>query len=159
MLYYRFRERNHHELRDLKLYIAFFMYHLAVESWFGGPRNFLEKVSEEPMGKSRAKNRLVYSTEGPVNDPAEDQSSGSQTTSGTLYIKREVKGRGGKTVTTINCTHWPEEKIKELATELKKFCGSGGSVKEGIIILQGDQRQKIRPLLTGKGYQVKLAGG
>ena len=110
------------------------------------------------MGKSRAKNRLVYYTEGPINGPVKDQSSGSQATGGTLYIKREVKGRGGKTVTTINCTHWPEEKTKKLATELKKHCGSGGSVKEGIIILQGDQRQKILPVLADKGYQAKLAG-
>jgi translation initiation factor 1 len=49
--------------------------------------------------------------------------------------------------------------MKELATELKKFCGSGGSVKSGTIILQGDQRQKILPLLENKNYKVKLAGG
>jgi translation initiation factor 1 len=111
------------------------------------------------MGKSRDKNRLVYSTEGPVSASPNNQSDDSQTSGGTLYLKREVKGRGGKTVTTISSTGWSDAKIKELATELKKFCGSGGSVKSGIIILQGDQRQKIVPFLKNHGYQVKLAGG
>jgi translation initiation factor 1 len=111
------------------------------------------------MEKFRAKNRLVYSTEGLVTDPEKDQSPGSRTTGRTIYIKREVKGRSGKTVTTVNCTNWPEDRIKELAAELKKYCGSGGSVKKGIIILQGDQRQKIFPFLTDNGYQVILAGG
>jgi translation initiation factor 1 len=111
------------------------------------------------MGKFREKNKIVYSTEGPVADTEKNQSPNTHSPGGTLYIKREVKGRRGKTVTTINCTHWPEEKAKKLATELKKHCGSGGSVKDGIIILQGDQRQKIHPFLIEKGYQVKLAGG
>jgi translation initiation factor 1 len=111
------------------------------------------------MAKRRDKNRLVYSTEGPVSDIDQNPPGKSNSSDTTLYIRREVKGRGGKTVTTISCTGWSEKKIKELATELKKFCGSGGSVKSGIIILQGDQRQKILPFLEGKNFKAKMAGG
>jgi translation initiation factor 1 len=111
------------------------------------------------MGKSRDKNRLVYSTESPVSPAPNIQSDDSKTSGGTLYLKREVKGRGGKTVTTVSSAGWSDVEVKDLAAELKKFCGSGGSVKSGIIILQGDQRQKIVPFLKNKGYQVKLAGG
>ena len=111
------------------------------------------------MSKSRQKSKLVYSTEGSVSEKGTQPGSSENQASNTLYLKREVKGRKGKTVTTITAAGWPEEALSGMASELKKFCGTGGSVKEGIIIIQGDQRQKITSYLSGKGYQVKLAGG
>ena len=111
------------------------------------------------MAKHREKNRLVYSTEGPVSKGDQKPSGNSDSSDTTLYIRREVKGRGGKTVTTISCSGCSETAMKELATDLKKFLGTGGSVKSGVIILQGDQRQKILPFLKEKNYKVKLAGG
>ena len=111
------------------------------------------------MSKSRQKSKLVYSTEGPVSGSDKTRNSSGDTPSKTLYLKREVKGRKGKTVTTITAAGWTDEALSELSSALKKHCGTGGSVKEGIIIIQGDQRTKITSFLSDKGYQVKLAGG
>ena len=73
-----------------------------------------------------------------------------------VYIKREVKGRKGKTVTTIS-NIGGEAKI--LQKELQRLCGAGGTFKKGIIEIQGDQREKIRTYLQKKGHVVKISGG
>jgi translation initiation factor 1 len=78
---------------------------------------------------------------------------------GTIRIKREVKGRKGKTVTTIAGLAHNENKLKELAKQLKSRCGAGGAVKNGIIIIQGDHREKLQSELEKEGYKTKLAGG
>ena len=52
-----------------------------------------------------------------------------------------------------------EEDIKQLATKLKQVCGSGGTVKEGVIEIQGENREKIADALKKMGYKVKIAGG
>lgn len=75
----------------------------------------------------------------------------------TVRICRETKGRAGKTVTTISGI--PNHLQKEISTKLKQHCGTGGSVKEGIIVIQGDHRPKIKSYLEKGGYLVKLAGG
>jgi translation initiation factor 1 len=76
-----------------------------------------------------------------------------------VRIRREVKGRGGKTVTTITGVPLPSDKLRELAAELKRLCGSGGSVKAGRIEIQGDHRDTLFAALKTRGYSVKLAGG
>lgn len=76
--------------------------------------------------------------------------------SNTVYIKRDVKGRGGKTVTTISNIG---EDAKNIQKELQRLCGAGGTVKKGIVEIQGDHREKIKKYLESKGYGVKLAGG
>jgi translation initiation factor 1 len=78
---------------------------------------------------------------------------------GVVRVRRETGGRGGKTVTAIHGVAAPEAKLKELAGELKRLCGTGGSVKDGIIEIQGDHRDKIVGALEQRGYTVKLAGG
>lgn len=74
-----------------------------------------------------------------------------------IKIRRETKGRAGKTVTTIHGI--PRNLQKEIAAKLKQYCGTGGSAKDGIIVIQGDQRSKIKSFLENQGYLVKLAGG
>ena len=78
---------------------------------------------------------------------------------GVVRVRREVKGRGGKTVTTISGVGLDEDALRELAGELKRRCGTGGSVKDGVIEIQGDHRDALVAELEGRGYTVKRAGG
>ncbi|RUR53682.1 translation initiation factor Sui1 [Vreelandella populi] len=78
---------------------------------------------------------------------------------GIVRIRRETSGRKGKGVTTISGIPVSEAELKTLAKALKKRCGTGGAVKDGIIEIQGDHRETLREALTAQGYQVKLAGG
>jgi translation initiation factor 1 len=77
----------------------------------------------------------------------------------TVYLHRDSKGRGGKAVTLIKKLVLSEEDMKELAGHLKQICGSGGTVKEGLIEIQGEHREKIAEALKKMGYKVKIAGG
>ena len=116
--------------------------------------------------------RLVYSTESgkictscqkPVSEcTCKKKKSRSQTNikyDGIIRIKREVKGRKGKTVTTVSAFQLADDELKSLAAQLKRKCGTGGSVKEGIIIIQGDHRDALLSELKKQGYTAKLAGG
>jgi translation initiation factor 1 len=67
--------------------------------------------------------------------------------------------RKGKTVTTVSAFQLADDELKNLATQLKRHCGTGGSVKDGVIIIQGDHREAIKTELKKQGYKVKLAGG
>jgi len=74
-----------------------------------------------------------------------------------VRLRRERKGRGGKTVSIIS--NVPESEQVSLAQQLKKLCGTGGTVKEGNIEIQGDHLEKIQEKLTALGYKVKRTGG
>jgi translation initiation factor 1 len=76
-----------------------------------------------------------------------------------LYIWLDKKGRNGKIVTLITGFSGRKEDLDNLARELKIYCGSGGSVKEDKIIVQGDFREIIVTYLLEKGYRAKKAGG
>jgi translation initiation factor 1 len=78
---------------------------------------------------------------------------------GTIRLRREVKGRGGGTVIVITGIPLKGEALRDLAGSLKKRCGSGGTVKEGVIEIQGDHRETLLKELESRGYQAKLAGG
>ena len=79
---------------------------------------------------------------------------------GIIRIRREAKGRKGKTVTTITGFDLDNKALNLVAKQLKQHCGTGGSVKDGVVIIQGDHRDTIKSFLEGQGYKVvKLAGG
>ena len=78
---------------------------------------------------------------------------------GIVRIRREVKGRKGKTVTAVLGLPLDDKKLQQLAKTLKRKCGTGGTVKVGIIIIQGDHRETLLKEIKQQGYTVKLAGG
>jgi translation initiation factor 1 len=75
-----------------------------------------------------------------------------------LRIWLEKNHRGGKEVSVIRNFVGSEKDMENLCKEIKTKCGTGGSVKEGEILIQGDQRKKISEYLTKAGYRFKLAG-
>jgi predicted translation initiation factor SUI1 len=77
----------------------------------------------------------------------------------TVKVGRETAGRRGKGVTTVYDTPLDEEGLKELAGILKQRCGTGGTVKDGRIEIQGDQRERIIGELEKLGYKAKRVGG
>ncbi len=77
----------------------------------------------------------------------------------TAAIRREKKGRGGKTVTVIYDLQLTPDDLKTLAKQLKRICGTGGTVKEGMIEIQGDHRDRIAEYLRALGYKTKFTGG
>lgn len=78
---------------------------------------------------------------------------------GIVRLHRETKGRKGSGVTLVRGVACDAAELKALAKALKAACGVGGAIKDGVIELQGEQRQKIKPLLEARGYTVKIAGG
>jgi translation initiation factor 1 len=78
---------------------------------------------------------------------------------GVVRIQRESKGRGGKTVTIITGLPLAEEQLKVLAGELKRRCGTGGTLKSGIVEIQGDHRELLVSELEKRGFRVKRSGG
>jgi translation initiation factor 1 len=72
---------------------------------------------------------------------------------------RDRKGRGGKTVTVITGVPGNDAATSTLAQQLKKLCGSGGTIKDGAIEIQGDHCDKVQTKLVELGYKVKRVGG
>lgn len=77
---------------------------------------------------------------------------------GTIRIQREVKGRKGKTVTIVSGFKLANDELKNLAARLKRRCGTGGSVKDGVIIIQGNHRDTLVTELEKRGFEAKIAG-
>ena len=77
----------------------------------------------------------------------------------TVYLHRDSKGCHGGSVTLIRNLVLSPEAMKELAKKLKQLCGSGGTVKDNVIEIQGEHREKIAEELRKLGYKAKIAGG
>lgn len=78
---------------------------------------------------------------------------------GIARVRRETKGRGGKTVTTVSGVLLPEAELRELATALKKRCGCGGALKEGVIEIQGEHVELLLAELQKRGFKAVKSGG
>ena len=83
----------------------------------------------------------------------------SSCASAAVRVGREVKGRAGKGVTTVTGLPMSLSDIESLATRLKKRCGSGGTVREGVIEIQGDHRDTVVAELVKLGWPAKKSGG
>jgi len=78
---------------------------------------------------------------------------------GIVRVGRESKGRKGKGVTLVTGVPLPVDELKLLVKQLKQKCGTGGTLKDGVIEIQGDHRDALIELLKTKGWSVKRAGG
>ena len=119
------------------------------------------------MKKQKTKG-LVYSTDTgqtcpgcghPVKQCCCGKEKSSQYGDGIVRVSRQTKGRKGSGVCLITGLPLAEAELKKLAGQLKKKCGSGGTVKNGVIEIQGDQREVLVDTLINYGYKAKLAGG
>jgi translation initiation factor 1 len=107
-------------------------------------------------------NRTVWSSE--QGDLRKKKESSASITSlppqqQTVYLHRDSSGRGGKAVTLVKNLALSLDDLKSLAKKLKEACGTGGTIKDGVIEIQGEQRQRIAEVLQKLGYKVKIAGG
>lgn len=78
---------------------------------------------------------------------------------GVVRVSRDKRNRRGKTATVVTGVPADPASLREIGTTLKRLCGSGGTVKDGVIEIQGDHRELVASRLTQMGYRVKLAGG
>jgi translation initiation factor 1 len=116
--------------------------------------------------------RLVYSTDSGRVQPAPSSSkpkaanpskpkaaNASVPEDGVVRLFRERGNRGGKVVTVIRGLPQRGPALEALASEMRKLCGAGGTVREDAVEIQGDHRERLAERLRALGYQVKLAGG
>lgn len=112
--------------------------------------------------------RLVYSTQQgkmcpgcgrPAAQCVCSKKQGAPAGDGIVRISRQTKGRKGKGVSCVTGLALPSDKLEALAKTLKQRCGAGGTVKDGVIEIQGDHREVLAQELKKLGYVVKLAGG
>jgi translation initiation factor 1 len=78
---------------------------------------------------------------------------------GIVRVARETQGRKGKGVTVVTGVPLRGDALEALASELKRLCGSGGTVRDGVIEIQGDHRDRLVAELAGRGWTVKRSGG
>jgi translation initiation factor 1 len=108
----------------------------------------------------RRDSRVVYSTTDGDLRKARDPGLNERRADGNrVRVRREVAGRRGKAVTTVSGVPVEDAGLKELAGKLKRRCGVGGSVKNGVIEIQGDHRDVVVEILKAEGYTPVLSGG
>ena len=103
--------------------------------------------------------RLVYSTAAGRIQTDQTKQAAFAPADGFVRVRRERKGRGGKTVTAVSGVAMGDKELKALASELKRKCGSGGSMSDGVIEIQGDHVDCVMEELAGKGHKLKRSGG
>jgi translation initiation factor 1 len=89
---------------------------------------------------------------------ARDEAEKAKSADGIVRVGRSTKGRGGKIVTTVTGIPGGDDEKKALAAELKRSCGTGGALKDGVIEIQGEHRDTLVRELERRGFQVKRVG-
>jgi translation initiation factor 1 len=100
-------------------------------------------------GQTRAPARSGRSATAPLNVPRD----------GVVRLLRDRKSRGGKTVTLVTGLSGSPAALATLASDLKRLCGTGGTLRGDVLELQGDFRERLQTELERRGYTVKIAGG
>ena len=120
------------------------------------------------MAMKQGQGGLVYSTEHgrtcpgcrrPLAACVCKQQAAIPAGDGVVRVMRETKGRGGKAVTVVKGVALDADALAGLGKQLKTACGSGGTVKDGVIEVQGDHVDRVVETLKKLGHQVKRAGG
>jgi translation initiation factor 1 len=134
---------------------------------FALPRHSISNRLESMKNRSSS-GGLVYSTDSgrmcaacrqPIAQCACSAPGPAPVGDGIVRVSRETQGRKGKGVTVIRGLVLDAEALAKVGRELKAACGSGGTVKDGAIEIQGDHRDRIVLHLQGAGWTVKRAGG
>ena len=122
-----------------------------------------------PPPSRAADSRLVYSTDGGRACPGcarpiaqcvcAVKSAAPPSRDGVVRVGRETKGRAGKGVTVVMGLGLDDAALAQIAKQLKTACGSGGTVKDGAIEVQGDHRDRVVAELEKAGWKVKRSGG
>lgn len=119
---------------------------------------FGKKPIEADKQSAKSSESLVYSTDsGRIKQKKTTQKITAS--DGVAKVRRETKGRKGKGVITITGLGLDDKALKDLAKKLKKICGTGGTVVDEIIEIQGDKRDVIKTVLEKEGFKVKFIGG
>jgi translation initiation factor 1 len=115
------------------------------------------------VARRRGDTKVVWSSDDgdlrKARDPDVARARDLARAGGRVKIRRETSGRRGKAVTTVSGVPLADDGLRELAGRLKRRCGVGGSVKDGVIELQGDHRDVVLEVLRADGYHAVLAGG
>jgi translation initiation factor 1 len=112
------------------------------------------------MGKKKSEHdRVVYQEFGDSDAPEVDEQPDVAPNQQQVRIQVSRKGRGGKSVTIVSGLQHSEADLAALAKKLKSQCGSGGTVKDGAVEIQGEHGPKLLEILVGLGYKAKISGG
>jgi len=111
------------------------------------------------MAKSSPNHRIVYSEFGTSPAPEEEIPADIPPQQQQVRIQASRSGRKGKTVTIVTGLQLSLESLNTLLKQLKNQCGSGGTIKDNTLEIQGDQTQKLLQIMTTLGYKAKISGG
>jgi translation initiation factor 1 len=139
----------------------------------------IDRLEQHEMSRAGGGDRIVYSSEQGRICPAcgrsesrcrcrgkgarariqaREQAATVQASDGIVRVGRSTRGRRGKTVSTVTGVPLSAEELFTLAGDLKRRCGSGGALKDGVIEIQGDHRDVLVEELEKRGFKVKRAG-
>jgi translation initiation factor 1 len=112
-----------------------------------------------PRKPPREGDRIVYRSDRGRVRPEAPPPPRAPRGDGIARVRREIAGRRGKPVTTVQGLGLASDALAALAAELKRMCGSGGTAKDGVIEIQGDHVERVIEALRARGFEAKRAGG
>jgi len=119
------------------------------------------KSKNNSSNSQKSENRMIYREFNPASNPAATERAVPELPPNqqNLRVQASRKGRGGKTVTVISGFQVQPETLAKLLKKLKNQCGTGGTVKDDTLEIQGDHTQKLLEILIQLGYKAKISGG